>query len=99
MELFDYLKSIGAHIDFNGSYGPNNTFVNVKIKKDGSDCFINGSQPSFFGRSETPDFDEAVQDLANQIRGKKIAFVIGGGERHNLPVPKNLKHTKGYEPK
>lgn len=107
MELFDFIKSIDAYVKFSGSYSPKNTYVNVEICKNFSDLAAsalcrktksNGLGWSLFGRSESPDFDEAMQDLADTIRGNILGFVNGGVLVFSFPVPEDLVHTKGYKP-
>ena len=100
MELFDYAKLIGAHITFSGSFQPGHEYVNANIKRDFSDCFLDGGGRSPFGRSdvnstEKPNLEDALKDLCHELNGHEISFVIGGPSKDRLKVPK-LTHTPGY---
>jgi len=102
MEILDYAREIGAYISWTGSYDPRNTFVNAYFKQaDGSskkDAYLVKDRGwSFFGRSERSDFDEAVNQLAEQLSNQKFTF----GQPHSRDCSKvytapKLVHTCGY---
>jgi hypothetical protein len=97
VELFEFAKLIGAYIEFEGSYNPDNTYTNASLKQNNCDCFIDGW--SVFGRSnKADDLDGACQDLAQKLtKAKTFQFRIGGGSKHDIHCPP-LKHTRGYRP-
>lgn len=88
IELFDFLRSIGAHVDFSGSFSPKNTYINVHI------CIgfvrIPTEGGSVYGRSEKLNIEEALENLASQVSGKQLMM---GKIAHQFP---QLKHTHGY---
>lgn len=90
MELFDFAKLIGGHIEFSGSFSTDNTYCNVYLRRGHEE--IRGW--SCFGRSVKPDLDEALKDLAAGLTQRKtIKF---GQATYDVPV---LKHTPGYRGK
>ena len=93
VELFDFAKIIGAHINFTGSYSSGNTFVNANLCKGfGGSNSVRGHRGwSVFGRSETPDLDEAIANLASEISEEKVRF--DDGVIYEVPP---LTHTRGY---
>lgn len=88
VELFDFLRSIGAHVDFSGSFSSKNTYINAHI------CIGSVRLPteggSVYGRSEKPDIEEALANLAAKVSGKQLMM---GKIAHQFPA---LKHTRGY---
>jgi hypothetical protein len=90
MELFAFVEIIKGHIEFSGSYDPDNPHCNVELHRGNEDAsLVEHGHLSCFGRSENVDFDEALQDLAETISGKQIWF---GKVGYNVP---KLTHTKG----
>lgn len=93
MELFDFAAIVGGHIDFSGSFGKENTYVNAHLTsgfgnhaEQVSGC-ISGS---VYGRSENVDLDEALANLAHDLSGKTIRL---GKAEYVVPA---LVHTTGY---
>lgn len=93
IELFDYAKTIGAFIEFTGSYKPKWEFANANIVVPG-DGYANIDGWSVFGRSEKVDVDEAFEKLAEAISEKTLRFGPPFIKKtYNVP---RLKHTRGY---
>jgi len=96
VELFDYARIIGAHINFSGGFAENNTFCNANLHLGNWPGAGIGPQ-SLFGRSEKGDLDEALAELAEELVARKqITFM--DDKRTTFIVPP-LKHTPGYRGK
>jgi len=96
VELFDYARIIGAHIDFSGGFADNNTFCNANLHLGGWPGKEIGPQ-SLFGRSDKADLDEALADLALELEARgQITFMDDKRTTYHVPP---LKHTPGYRGK
>lgn len=95
MELFDFAKLIGGYIQFAGSFSLENTYVNATLNHGYHSVSADHPGRSVFGRSETPDLDEALTNLARELSGRKIFTE----QRAEYRVPEPLKHTRGYRGK
>lgn len=94
VELFDYAKSIGCFISFNGSFSPDNTFANANMMMPSYGTANIGGW-GVFGRCEKGNVEKALADLAKKLSGETIHFDQIGSNYTKRIVPQ-LKHTKEY---
>lgn len=105
MELLDFVRSIGGHIDFSGDIGDDNSLM-VKVVKGyrNLDCRpYPGGSGSITGRAKIKSsdisaaYEDALVDLAetfNDLDCKQVGFDV-----QPLHVVPELTHTKGYRTK
>lgn len=96
MELLDFAKLIGGHINFSGSFDPKNTYINAMLKVDSDNVTLDGV--SIYGRTEGIELDLALINLALVLRGKRIRSQIGLNYKY-YDVPADLVHSWGYRNK
>ena len=106
MELLDFVKSIGGHIDISASIGdPDGDHLMVTVAKEFNDLRYRpypGGSGSITGRAKASgnldaDVNAALVDLAeafNDLDCRQVGFDV-----QPLFVVPELTHTPGYRPK
>lgn len=97
MELFDFVQLIGGVVTFQGSYDPQNTYVNAQLEVNHRPVRLVDDTSTFGRLTQKMTLDGVLHMLACQLSGKRIRAELPGGETSVWNVPKNLMHTPGYQ--
>ena len=93
VELFDFAKIIGAHVEISGDLSGDNIHINADLKLD----YHSIGPLSLYGRSDKADVEEAIAELAIELMDRgQITFMDDKRTTYHVPP---LKHTPGYRGK
>lgn len=92
MELFDFAASIGAQIDFDGTWHPEYARVRVALRRPGTGSLggVAIVRDKLVVGEDKRDADVALASLAMQLSGCRVSF---GLKSFDAPA---LTHTQGY---